>query len=479
MNNSKDFTVTTVTGKQVPRNKCRFIKREYYEINVDCFLMPDNKWHRLNNGQIAFDHEFQKYVLIESCNLSEGIVGIKENGEFLYGMFSPNPSKNTRLNEIPCISYELAESLGAKERVSSGTFYTEDKIKNVSEFNKKKIGFKYSFNLDYSAGPKIPMFSKAYNELYKKKDKYALKPAFTSELKDISWGAEIETQNGAIPERHLLSNGLIPLKDGSLRHHDIEPYEYTTIPLSGEKGLFTMMDIMSLIEKYTVIGDKCALHLHIGGYKPSKEFVVALHRVLIKVQDEIYSMFPAGYKYTSDNGFKQKDYCAPISDLKLLKRNSVDENFNIIYNYYSGGYGSFEGFGVRNHPKDEGNRQKWQINERYKVLNIIPLVWGGSGTLEWRVHPPTQNVHKILNWLYISNAVIAYAYKNAKEFAEFGQLTNLDLEKILYSVYSEKLAKVLVGYVEWRKEYMLTMDSTGQKELEEDLSLKIPFSVLL
>jgi len=275
--NSKDFTVTTVSGKQVPRNKCRFIKREYYEINVDCFLMPDDKWHRLNNGQIAFDYEKQSYVLIESSSLSEGIVGIKENGEFLYGMFSPNPSKNTRINEIPCISYELAESLGAKEKLSTGNFYTEDKVKSVSDFNKKKIGFKYSFPLDYSASPKLKTFAKAYNELYKPKDKYALKPAFAKELKDVSWGAEIETQNGAIPERHLLYHGLIPLKDGSLRHDNIEPYEYTTIPLSGEKGLYSMIDIMSLIEKYTIVGDKCAFHLHIGGYSPSKEFVDIAH----------------------------------------------------------------------------------------------------------------------------------------------------------------------------------------------------------
>jgi len=33
-------------------------------------------------------------------------------------------------------------------------------------------------------------------------------------------------------------------------------------------------------------------------------------------------------------------------------------------------------------------------------------------------------------------------------------------------------------YVEWRKEYMKTMDTTGMKELAEDLSLKIPYSVL-
>jgi hypothetical protein len=97
-------------------------------------------------------------------------------------------------------------------------------------------------------------------------------------------------------------------------------------------------------------------------------------------------MFPEGYKYTSENGFKAKDYCSPIIDLRLLKRNSVDENFKVIYDHYSGGYGSFGGFGKFNHPKDEGNRAKWSISERYRIVNIIPMIWGGSGTIEFRVN---------------------------------------------------------------------------------------------
>lgn len=476
--NSKDFTVTTISGKEVPRNKCRFIKKEYYEINIDCFLMPDNCWHRIDNGKIAFDHETKTHVMIDGNSLREGIIGIKENGEFLFGMFSGNPSKNTEINQIPCISFELAESLGARERVATGTFYTEDKIKSISDFNKKKIVNKYSFPLDYSAGPKIKMFSEAHNELYTPNSYYNIKPIYANELNDITWGCEIETENGSIAERHLIKHGLIPLKDGSLKHDNIEPYEYTTIPLTGEKGLYTMIDVMALIRKYTTIGNRCALHVHIGGYKPSKDFVVALHRVILKVQNEIFSMFPENYKFTSENGFKQKDYCAPVNDLRLLKKNSVEENFKVIYDHYSGGYGKFEGFGIHNHPKDEGNRAKWQISERYRIVNMLPLIWGGSGTVEFRVHPPTQSTMKILNWIYICNAILAYTHKYADTIANFDSLTSLDLKAIINDTYSFQLANTLNLYVEWRKEYMLTMDRIGQQELDEDLTKVIPYSVL-
>ena len=57
-------TVETISGNVVPRNKCRRINGNYYEINKDCFLMTDGKYHRIDNGKIEFDHETNKYVLI-------------------------------------------------------------------------------------------------------------------------------------------------------------------------------------------------------------------------------------------------------------------------------------------------------------------------------------------------------------------------------------------------------------------------------
>lgn len=479
MNNSSDFMVTTISGKQVPRKKCRFIKNQYYEINVDCFFMSDNSWHRVNNGKIAFDHEQKKYVLIDEISLREGIIGVQEDGSFAMGMFSANPVKNTEINNIPCISYEIAESMNLLENISTGTFYSPDKVKNPADLKKKRISNRYSFQLDYSAAPRIGMFTEAYNSIYYPKNVNNLKLKYPNALGETTFGFEIETHDGSIPERHLIANGLIPLRDGSLRHGDVEPYEYSTIPLSKEKGLLTMIDIADLVNKYTTIGNKCALHVHIGGYTPSKEFVVAFHRVIRKVQDEIYSMFPDNYKFTSENGFKQKNYCAPVKDLRILKKNSVEDNFNVIYGFYSGGaQESFRGFGEANHPKDRDNRRKWEVESRYYIANIVPLIWGGSGTIEWRIHPPTQNIHKILNWLYICNAVIKYAHVNAKEIADFSSLADLDLLKIMYSIYPDGLAKILCSYIDWRKDYMKDMDRTGDKELQEDLVKPITYSVL-
>lgn len=476
ISNTKDFTVTTVNGKLVPRNKCRYIKNEYYEINVDCFLMSDNKWHRINNGLIAFDHEAQKWVLLENTELYEGIVGVDDKGVAINGYFSPNPLKNVRMNDVMCISDEIPNKLGFVEEISTGAFYPKGRISD-ERLNKKGIGARYSFDLSYSAGPKIKQFKEAYDKAYVPSRYYPKLAKFAKELNGKSFGYEIETADGFIIEQKCFKNGLIPLRDGSLRHDGIEPFEFTTIPLSGEKGVHTMVDIADLIQKYTTIGKQCSLHLHIGGYTPSKAFVVAMHRVMLRIQDELYSMFPSNYQFTSENGFKQKDYCAPIKNIRLLKGNTVDQNFEALYNFYSGGNGHFEGFGIRNHPLDRENRQKWNISQRYFITNCIPMIWGGSGTYEFRLHTITQNPHKMLNWLFICNAVMAYVEKHKDEIANFSDLRTVNLDSIFSDVYSSELATILSGYVQWRKDYMVNMDAQGDKELEEDLSTP-PYSVL-
>lgn len=476
ISNTKDFTVTTINGKMVPRNKCRYIKNEYYEINVDCFFMPDNKWHRVNNGLIAFDNETNKWVLIEQTDLYEGIIAVDNNGVAVNGWFSPNPIKNVVMNDTMCISDDIPNKLGFVEEISTGTFYPKGRI-SEERLNRKGIGTRYSFDLTYSAGPKIKQFKESYDKAYIPSKNYPQLVKFAKELNDKSFGYEIESSDGYIPEHKCFKHGLIPLRDGSLRHDNIEPFEFTTIPLTGEKGLHTMVDIADLIQKYTTIGKQCSLHLHIGGYTPSKAYVVAMHRVMLRIQDELYSMFPSNYRFTSENGFKSKDYCAPIKNIRILKSNSVDQNFDLLYNFYSGSNGHFEGFGAKNHPLDRENRQKWNINFRYFIQNCIPFIWGGSGTYEWRLHSPSQNPHKMLNWLFICNGIMSYVEKYKDEIANFNDLRNVNLNTIFADVYSPELASILNCYTEWRKEYMTRMDPQGDKELVEDLIVP-PYSVL-
>ena len=83
----------------------------------------------------------------------------------------------------------------------------------------------------------------------------------------------------------------------------------------------------------------------------------------------------------------------------------------------------------------------------------------------------------MLNWLFICNAVMAYVEKHKDELAAFSDLRNVNLNSIFSDVYSAELATILSGYVQWRKDYMVSMDPQGDKELAEDLIIP-PYSVL-
>ena len=113
----------------------------------------------------------------------------------------------------------------------------------------------------------------------------------------------------------------------------------------------------------------------------------------------------------------------------------------------------------------------------YYLQNCIPFIWGKSGTYEWRIHTITQNPHKMLNWLFICNAVMSYVEKYKDEIANFSDLRSVNLSTIFSDVYSSELATILSGYIQWRKDYMVDMDPQGDKELAEDLIVP-PYSVL-
>ena len=108
--NNKDFLVTTISGKSIPRKLCRFIDGKYYETNVDCFLMDDERWHRINNGKIAFDNEGERWVLLDRVSLYEGIIGLDENKSAKYGSFSLNPAKNVIVNGVAKLLLKIALS---------------------------------------------------------------------------------------------------------------------------------------------------------------------------------------------------------------------------------------------------------------------------------------------------------------------------------------------------------------------------------
>lgn len=461
--------VTTFDGTTAPRRRCRHIKGKYYEVNRQCFKVGE-KYHRINNGKITLDYERQKYVLKGSKGLTYGIVGRQDDAP-MFGYFSPNITKNVRLepNGSPserCLSQDVAEKLGYREVISTGHFvnpeeYTGSNRKEVEEFlNHKRTQPRefYSFPIHYGAAPLIRMFDGYFDNF--EPIGYVPK-GIEQHLRRFTFGIEYETGRGTIPERLLYKNGLIACRDGS-----IGGFEFVTIPMSGRKGLQAIQNHCELLRKYCIIDHMCSLHIHLGGYPISKESVVAMYRLLVAIQDEMYMMFPRHYRDTSY--FKRMNYCGSLRAVGMS--GGIAGAFSRIYEILTNGNGSFHGFNGEEHPMDMSGEHKWNISPRYKWASLIPLIFGRRGTVEFRIHTPTMNPDKVINWLFITSAVLSYAMDNMEELTKSRLSKDVNLINIIKTVYrGNPISKTLCDYINYRRKlFSDDKDSMGENEVRED-----------
>src|SRR5690606_21500789 len=149
---------------------------------------------------------------------------------------------------------------------------------------------------------------------------------------------EFETIRGNIPHDICNKLGLIPLRDGS-----IGGLEFVTIPLSGERGIKSLIESLEELQKRTSYGDDCSLHLHIGNIPRTEQFLLAFFRLICLVEDELFSMFPI---YKRENyGIKKKCYTNPfplkktmfLMDQCISSPSAIKRNFGVLFDYLSMG----------------------------------------------------------------------------------------------------------------------------------------------
>lgn len=351
--------VTTYSGAKALRKDCRYIKGNFYKMNLECFNI-NGIWYRIDSGKIGFDHEVGQWVLLTKDNpLYTGIIGIKNN-EPVMGTFSRNLYRNTSLfynhQEYLVINEEIL--LGHPfilEGTNGKYYYKTDSIlpKEYTHKLKPQKDRFYSFPFNYGSDELIPEFTSNFNSNFVGdpllSDAWKLLDGFT-------FGIEFETSRGTIPEKYLLNNGLIACRDGS-----IEGFEYTTIPLSGEKGIQCIKKVCKLLQKFCSCSPNESLHIHIGGYPRTTKAISALYRLGLILQKDIYSLFP--YYYADTSNFKKKGYCNPLYRVGAESKLSR-EIFSAIYSYLSGGQEKFVKFPTTPHPLDRSGQHKWEISPR-------------------------------------------------------------------------------------------------------------------
>lgn len=506
-------TVVTFDGKEVPKSKARFMAGEWYIPGQSCFKMPDGKWHRINNGKIEKDTRTGKYMFKKE--LVEGIIGVKEGAPVL-GFFTPQENTKRLIlsgTEYPIMDDSIMESLSRYEAMSNGEFriQTASKKMFISQLTKTGRPKIDDVKLEYSM--------KDYNSEYidMVKDKFQKNQLeITDDVRklaslldsNITFGLEYEVIRGFLPAELRYKYGIIPTKDGSLRSgngsysNSMEGMEYVTLPMSGAKGLQTIHNFTNELYNRATIDTRCSLHIHFGGIRTDQMYILALYMLAHELESELFEMVPY-YKKDPNQINSTKNYCKQLSSLNLFYNNIFEatdkKEFKSRVNHYFDRLFQFlTDKNIKMSP--EFNRvakkhpvqgSKWNIHSRYFWLNFVPTLFNKSETVEFRLHHPTLNPIKVVNWFLICYAIIKYAEDNIKEIVNSEEKINLHkvIDGFAYGFnknnpklneYGEFVANYLKSYVrERRSEFMddfVKKDYRGNRELIEDKTYRFEYS---
>lgn len=437
-------TIVTISGEEVPFKKCKVINGKAYKIGSikkedsgDCYvidnkvLLPDEVVFTklsLNYGDFQYFEKNNKNVLF-------GIIGFKNN-KSEYGYFKKSIRTSSVVEkdqkEIPLIDINLFMNEKVPywydfmlNKFFSILFYNSKRAKKAHITNEIKQKFPYSVNEEY-----LNKFSKNYEISKQLKFKENTYYRFLNLLFNNTYGFEFETSKGMIPFKYLNETGLMPLRDGS-----IDGLEYATIPYTGVSGLVNLKKVCNYLDIFTEKDEKCSMHVHIGGLERNVDTILAFLKLVVFTQNEFYKMFPLYKKYHF--GYKNKSYAEPYPEFfKILLSQPLDtedkklEVFDKIFTYLSQGR-TFRSYQnnlnkVINHPADPDGNHKWQIKERYKIVNVIPLIFGNKKTVEFRIHTPTFDFDKLFLFLNIIDSLVVVSNKLANEILKDNSLFRKD-----------------------------------------------------
>lgn len=482
----------TITGDKEYRKNCRRKDGYWYAINTE-IVQVEGKWYTIDDNRIAFDHELKKYHLntpkYSQDFINKGIVGFNiETQEFITGPFTANIYNNVHVmtlhKDLVAINAEVLEGSGYVEELSTGQYkkgLRNNSIKNAIDHRNK------GYNIEDQNYHKLV---KVYEE--KKYKCNLVHTKIGNLLKNTTFGIELEACAGNLPSHLLNRTGTCICKDGSLLDGNLYPPEYVTVPLKGAKGIGNIVELCEYLKPRNNININCSFHLHLAGFRTSRLFLVALHSLCYKIQGDVFKMFPL-YKLKPE-GIKGKNYCKTLP--KIFKQYTskdnfndyVNNNFNKLFHYLSEDINN-----IKVNPSKQHNRKnkhhvggvyKWNKIARYHWLNMINSVFSERNTLEFRLHTPTFNATKIINWLLICNAICKYAERfplkcidstklKFNDILGYYQLTNSNSE------YAGYVTQYLKEYVAERtnlfKEDKKREDFISEHELTSDKDYKFIF----
>ena len=390
----------------------------------------------------------------------------------------------------------------------------------ITTFSKKS--HMYSPSIDYTKKaivPSTPIEGKANFDILQRNLSLGVQSLtnIILENKNYTFGLEIETSEGLLNEKDYDDLNVVCVYDGSLKAPDGIAYggEYVTGVLKGDAGINQVRRLVNvLIANNCKVNNLCSIHLHIGSANFNKENLLAMYKLGIMLEDELFSMMPLSRRSNVYCTKLEKIFTA--SDEKLLfesytnngknewgisqkdlQQKTIDYLFDLrLFNYVK--YGKTFRTSIKSVPENQskptksfnklgahphGNKCGYDKNaQRYSWLNFVTCLFNNKGvnakTLEFRLHSGTLNFKKILSWLKICIAFTWFAENHQDAIFrgyyidKNGDKFSIDLSLILKLCYPNS-HQLLIDYVKERIGIFNSIQAQDAEVLEYQESLNL------
>lgn len=488
-----DPIVITVTGKKVPKSKCRKIADIYYiigDINVkdsgECFMI-DGTYYRLktptNDGKIVWNYSKGRYQILTR----DLVVGLADKNTTGYFEKDITQTVKTLIDGMEgyAVSEDIAKNSGLFYDFGCGMFVDRNRIVSNGIRTPNETRNKPTYeNLDtqiYSIAdhPGVAVVEQFFTlpeaSIW---DKY---------FRGYWHGLEIETDGGWLPERYYFKYGAIPLRDGSIKGTEITTLIWKDRYTNLIKGL------MEGCKTYNYASQNTSLHDNVGNVSNDPKFPVALYILYYRIQQEIEGFIPNYKRDLSFLSTKQggpKDHCKLLQKIPIIKKYSlnnmdaeiVQANKDLFTFLNEGVYDERHNLNSRRHVKQ--GSEKWNWHNRYYVLNLIPYYFGKENQkrVEFRVHSGTVNPIKTFVWTLICSSIVHYTEENldrillGKEKITLEDVIRFNFED--GTAEGEYMTGYILSYIETRthENYQnLLTHSTYGREFQDDAKYDFKF----
>jgi len=359
------------------------------------------------------------------------------------------------------------------ENVVNGYYYNVNHLpEDFNELHMKIPGINYKANVEW-------LFEKNKPATYIK-----------TLGKKYTYGLEIETISGLVPERICEKLNVSSVHDGSLRQSDDNTAygkEYVTGVLFGDQGLHNLREICNVLTKRCLINHKCGVHVHIGNINFSKENIILMYHMYSNIQKEIFETLP--------NSRRKNVYCrelpklTTLNDMQKLSNSTyreymLDKLYNEIICFITTRNVSKQNNKKHDHPK--GFKCGYDHDSsRYSWVNFVPAVCNTRKnniyTIEFRPAGASTSYSKVKNWLLVCMALVDVIENNKQYvYSVINSRSYFTLENILKASYGDK-AKPIIDWVNERKNKFknLTTEQSKVSEILEYFQQEVLESSLL